>query len=83
MAWSKKDRARAAGIVRQIATERGTLAALAGDLGLKDRAVLTNWLKRGQVPLEYIQPLLKLAPKHVAATPALLHPKGHLLEKSE
>lgn len=81
MAWTKKDKARVAGIIRQIGTERGTLAAVAQDLKLKDRSVLTNWIKRGQVPLDYIQPLLALAPAHVSATPALLHPKGHLLEK--
>lgn len=83
MAWTPKDRKRVAGIIRQIAAEHDTLAALADKLDLKDRAVVTNWLKRGQVPLEHIRPLLALAPAHVSATPAMLHPNGKLLEAAK
>lgn len=79
MAWTPKDKKRVAGIIRQIGTEHGTLKNVADKMGLPDRAVLTNWIKRGQVPLEHIEALLKLAPPHVAATPKDLHRQGHLI----
>lgn len=78
--WTKGKKARVAAILRAIAGD-GTLSALADRLELKDRSVLTNWLKRGQVPLASIPAVLKEAPAAMAVTASMLHPDGHLIEK--
>ncbi|MGD9643783.1 MAG: hypothetical protein AB7V08_13710 [Elusimicrobiales bacterium] len=85
MAWTKKNRKDAARVVRALADEAGSITKLAEKLKLSDRAVVTNWLRRGSVPLDQIRPLLGLVtPATETAlgfkpTEAMLNAKGHLI----
>lgn len=85
MAWTKKHRKDAARVVRALADEAGSITKLAEKLRLSDRAVVTNWLRRGSVPLDQIGPLLALVSRETEAslgfkpTAAMLNAKGHLI----
>lgn len=85
MAWTKKNRKDAARVVRALADEAGSITKLAEKLKLRDRAVVTNWLRRGSVPLDQIGPLLALVTPSVETalgfkpSAALLNAKGHLI----
>lgn len=78
--WKKTDKQRVKRLIKKIAGN-GTLSALADKLGLEHRSVLTNWLNRGQVPVDHIPKLLALAPATLVIQASWLHPNGHLLEK--
>lgn len=82
MAWTKVDRARVGRIIDHCASKyRGGQAEMARELGLGGRAKVTNWRKRGQIPVEAHAAIIRAAKPEMAVIPAELHPDAKLLKE--
>lgn len=74
--WTLTQKKRARKLLRAIALYRGGWTKLAADLNLGSRATPYSWMRRGSVPFVYVEPLLKLRPRHLGAKATDLCPQA-------
>lgn len=80
--WTDQDKKRVQGILTQIAAHDGLgWQGIATALGLKSRATPQAWHKRGRVPPECAQALIKLAPPQLTLKPSDISPAARALEQ--
>lgn len=82
MKWHEKNKKRVRAILDAI-TANTSQAELARQLKLTSRAIVSNWRRRGQIPLEHHAEIIKLAADvGVKATPGELNPMALLVERN-
>lgn len=80
MRWTEADRKRVrAALDHIVATLPGGQAEFARMIGAESRAIVNNWRRRGQVPIEHIEKVILAAQPAMILTPPMLHPDARAL----
>lgn len=80
--WTKEDKKRVRAAIDHIAGKlTGGQADIARELGLESRAVVNNWRRRGSVPLDYHDYIMRKAAPDMQLTSAMLHPVARQISR--
>lgn len=84
LSWTKRDKARAKQVVKQLADKLGGWQAMADALNMpgdSSRATVQSWHRRGRVSMHYAAKIRDLARKHdISCELAELSPQAKHLE---